>query len=307
MAKWKTITLHVLWILFGIATLVLFGAAAIKKGGKTCSAIEVNITGTADHVFADEKDITALLNSAGAYEGQQIGTINLRKIEEALEKNAWIENAELFFDNNQILHVNIAEREPIARIFSAGGSSWYIDSTGLRLPLSDKIIARVPVFTGFPSDNELLSAPDSVVLKNITEMGNIIYADSFWNAQVSQINITPEGEYELIPVIGNHIVVLGSADNIKNKLDRLYSYYKNIAVKTGFDRYSKLDVQYNGQVVAVKKGVAVANVDSTDFKADMEQLINRSTTSISDSTQQRNAENRQQQNVPKAVLPGKKN
>jgi cell division protein FtsQ len=309
MAKWQQITLNVLWILFGTAAVVLFGAAAIKKGDKTCSALAIAITGTSEHVFADESDISSLLLAAGAKEGTAIKAINLRKLEDALEKNAWIKNAELFFDNNQVLHVTIAEREPIARVFTAGGSSWYVDSTGLRLPLSEKIVARVPVFTGFPSDNDLLSAPDSAVLQTITAMGNYINTDSFWHAQVSQINITPEGEYELIPIIGNHVVTLGSAENFEDKLNRLYSFYKQVAVKTGFDKYNRLDVQYKGQVVAIKKGTAVTNVDSTGLTAVVERLTNNSTQQqqIVDTTQQRNAAIRQQQNVPKAVLPSKKN
>ena len=45
----------------------------------------------------------------------------LRKAEEQLKNNAWIKDAELFFDNHQILHVNISEREPVARVFTISG------------------------------------------------------------------------------------------------------------------------------------------------------------------------------------------
>ena len=43
-----------------------------------------------------------------------------------------------------MLKVNVDESEPIARIFTAMGKSFYIDSTGKRLPLSDKISAKLP-------------------------------------------------------------------------------------------------------------------------------------------------------------------
>lgn len=309
MAKWQQIGWNIIWILFGIGVIVLFGAAIKKKGEKVCSEVAIIIEGTGEHVFADESEIASLLNSAGAVEGKAISKINLRQLEAALEKNAWIKEAELFFDNKQVLWVNIVEREPVARIFTAGGSSWYIDSTGKRLPLSDKIVARVPVFTGFPSDNDLLSAPDSAVLKTITAMGNYISSDTFWSAQVSQINITPEGEYELIPIIGNHVVTLGTADDIADKLNRLYSFYKQVSAKTGFDRYSRLDVQYKGQVVAIKKGATVANVDSSGITDAVARLTSgeQQRNAIADSTQERNTGNRQQQSVPKAILPNKKN
>jgi cell division protein FtsQ len=54
---------------------------------------------------------------------------------------------QLFFDNNEVLQVVIDEREPIARIFTVAGNSYYIDSSLERLPLSDKMSARLPVFT----------------------------------------------------------------------------------------------------------------------------------------------------------------
>ena len=57
---------------------------------------------------------------------------------ENLKKNAWVNGAEVFFDNNDVLRINIAQREPIARIFTLGGNSFYIDSSGTELPLSEK-------------------------------------------------------------------------------------------------------------------------------------------------------------------------
>ena len=68
------------------------------------------------------------------------------------KKTQWIKKAELFFDNNNVLEVRITEREPIARIFTTSGSSFYIDSSLARLPLSDKFSPRLPVFTDFPTD-----------------------------------------------------------------------------------------------------------------------------------------------------------
>jgi len=59
-------------------------------------------------------------------------------MESLLEKNVWIKDAQLFFDNNGILRVSVTEREPIARVFTREGNSFYIDSSGVQLPLSDK-------------------------------------------------------------------------------------------------------------------------------------------------------------------------
>ena len=57
----------------------------------------------------------------------------------------------------------------------------------------------------------------------------------------------------MIPVVGNHMVKLGNGENIEQKFNRLFIFYKQVLSKTGFDKYKTIDVQYAGQVVASKK------------------------------------------------------
>jgi cell division protein FtsQ len=180
--------------------------------------------------------------------------INLRKTEEQLKSNPWIKDAELFFDNHQILHVKISEREPVARVFTKSGESFYIDSSGLRLPVTENATARVIVFTSFPSDKKVLSKPDSLVLNDVKTITQYINADSFLNAQTAQINITSQRTYEITPVVGDQVIRIGDAENLDEKFTKLLAFYRQVFSKVGFERYSVIDVQYEGQVVAVRRG-----------------------------------------------------
>ncbi|MCH5600880.1 cell division protein FtsQ/DivIB [Niabella ginsengisoli] len=72
-------------------------------------------------------------------------------IEDLLEQSSWVYNADLYFDNNDILHANVTERKPLARVFTDRGESFYIDEAGKHIPLSEKVSLDLPVFTGFPS------------------------------------------------------------------------------------------------------------------------------------------------------------
>src|SRR5207249_9386158 len=136
-----------IWSLFVVGTFTLLIEYMKEKESKDCTDIKVNIEGAKDHVFVDAKDVMAIMTADGAGKGKEMSAINLRKIEEQLEKNAWIKNADLFFDNGQVLHAMIQEREPVARIFTLSGKSYYIDSSCKMLPLSDERSARVPMFT----------------------------------------------------------------------------------------------------------------------------------------------------------------
>jgi cell division protein FtsQ len=168
--------------------------------------------------------------------------------------------------------VRISERQPIARIFTVQGESFYLDNNGLRLPLREKLSARVPVFTSFPSDKKKLSEPDSLLLSDLVSVGKFIVADSFWMSQVAQVDISPQGDFEIIPTIGDHTVSIGNADSLQSKFNRLYSFYKNAWLQNGINVYEKIDVQYNNQVVAIRKGSAKAIADSIKASQAMKNI-----------------------------------
>jgi cell division protein FtsQ len=260
---WKQRMIQGLWIAIGISTIVLLGAAMQQKNHKTCSDIKIEIIGAVKHMFIDEHDVLQILNRNQNVVGTEMANIDIRTIEEMLEKNPWVLNAEMFFDNKQVLNVSITERQPIARIFTVQGNSFYIDSSCNRLPLSEKLSARVPVFTNFTNSNAVMSHGDSVLLKDVSRLGAFIMADSFFMAQTAQIDITPGGKFEIIPVMGNHIVTLGNATDLENKFNRLYTFYKQAWLQNGMNKYERIDVQFDNQVVALKRNASKVFIDST--------------------------------------------
>lgn len=260
---WKQRMIQGLWIALGIGTIVLLGAAMQQKNHKTCSDIKIEIIGTVQHMFIDEHDVLQILNRDQNVVGAEMANIDIRTMEEMLEKNPWVLNAEMFFDNKQVLNVSITERQPIARVFTVQGNSFYIDSSCNRLPLSEKLSARVPVFTSFTNSNAVMSHGDSVLLKDVSKLGAFIMADSFLMAQTAQVDITPSGKFELIPVVGNHIVVLGNATDLENKFNRLYTFYKQAWLQNGMNKYEKIDVQFDNQVVALNRNASRVFIDST--------------------------------------------
>lgn len=277
-ANWKKRLGQALWLLAGIGTIVLLGAAMQKKDRKRCSDIRIEISGAEQHMFIDEQDILRLLRRNGEVTGEPVSALNLRTLETLIEKDPWVKNAEMFFDNNQVLEVRIEERQPVARLFTIGGSSFYVDSGGLRLPLSDKLSARVPVFTGFPSGKLNLSKPDSALLKEVVDLGQYIQTDSFWMAQIAQVDIKPEAGFELVPLVGDHTVILGRATDLDNKFRRLYSFYKQAWVQNGINTYSRLDVQYRNQVVALRRGFVKPVTDSIASTKVLPVLVKPETT-----------------------------
>ncbi|MBX3254630.1 MAG: hypothetical protein KF862_10860 [Chitinophagaceae bacterium] len=250
-----------LWIGAAIALIIFLIAAMRKRDDKTCKGLDIEIMDVKNNLFADKNDIRGMLtHMMPEIKGTALAAFDLRQMEKTLEGNIWVKDAELFFDNNEILRVRVWEREPLARIFTQGGKSYYIDKDFVRLPLSTKFSARVPVFTGCQLDKTKWNSADSTLLQQVKAISAFIAADEFWMAQVAQVNYNEKKQFELIPTIGNHVIVLGDSGSLEARFKKLYVFYKEVLVKAGWNLYSTIDIRYKGQIVATRKDSTVKNI-----------------------------------------------
>ncbi|WEK37732.1 MAG: cell division protein FtsQ/DivIB [Candidatus Pseudobacter hemicellulosilyticus] len=261
------------WCLIGTGVLVLLVAAIRSRNNTSCQGYEIEILGGGDQWFMDKAAIVQVLTANGSkrLKGRPMQEFDLRQLEEKLERNVWVKDAQLYFDNKQVLNVKIMEREPVARVFTASGNSFYIDSSGARLPLSDKLSARLPVFTSFPADKPRKA--DSALLGQMKQLTAFLSRQPFWAAQVAQIDITPAKKFELVPVVGDHIIDFGDGKDCEKKFARLLTFYKQVLSKTGFNAYDRINVQFDRQVIGVRKPAALSKFDSAQAEQRLELLI----------------------------------
>lgn len=319
-----------LWIVIGSGTLVLLVAAIRSRNDKICKGIAIEVNGSASGKWLlSRNDIINQLTGNGSekIKGRVLATFDLRILEEKLEKHVWIRDAELFFDNNELLQVRLTERVPVARIFTTKGGSFYIDNTGRRLPLSDRLTLKLPLFTGFPTDKNTLSAGDSLLLNEVLDIGRYLAKDSFWNSQVAQVDITPARTFELVPTVGNHIIEFGNGANAETKFSKMLIFYRQVLRNTGLDRYERINVQYDQQVIGVKKARYITKADSLqavknirvliESAQDMQQAVAdsfsvqnplppiKTKNNSDDHTNQTPGKNQTIQAQPKAVMPAR--
>ena len=276
----KRMFLSLMWLGVGVGMFVLIAAAIKVQDTRLCKGIDIEIKGNKDgKLFTTQNQILNLLKAAtkGEVKGQAKSGFNLPAIEDLLEQSSWVYNAELYFDNLDILRVKVKEREPLARVFTTLGASFYIDETAKQIPLSDKISLDVPVFTGYPEKKQW-DHTDSIFIQNIVATASFVKEDPFWSAQVAQIDIKNCGvgcwKMEMIPVVGNHKVDLGDGTDIASKFHRLYLFYDQVLKRKGFDKYQKIDVQYAGQVIGIKSDYT--RIDSLQLRKNIENLLQQS-------------------------------
>ncbi|HYH13774.1 MAG TPA: hypothetical protein VD794_01050, partial [Flavisolibacter sp.] len=255
----RKIVMLVAWLLVCCGMITLLAAANSEKEKHTCKEVVISVKGSGEKYFIEKGDILSRLKESvsGSLVGKAISHINLSELEKALMQNAWIREAQLYFDSRDVLHVIVMEREPIARVFTTQGGSFYLDSAGTRMPLLNKVSIRLPVITNFTSAKRW-AAKDSALVKDLATLLAFINENDFWKAQIAQIDIRANNEIELIPAVGNHVIKLGNVENVENKFHNLFLFYQQVMGKAGFDVYKVVDIQYAGQVIGVKTNPTAA-------------------------------------------------
>ena len=130
--------------------------------------------------------------------------------------------------------------------------SFSIAEDGTIMPVSPKFTSRVLVISGnfVPS---LLKVPNILEMeegRELMAMLNMIHEDTFWNAQIAQIDLDAKARATLFAQVGDERIEFGKPDDLDVKFRKLKIFYKEILPRVGWNRYDRINVEYEGQVVA---------------------------------------------------------
>ena len=198
-----------------------------KPADQTCKGMELIINDSIDHGFITQKEVLRLLNSKKLSPiGKKMGDINTRLLEDELSKHPLIENVECY-------------RTP-----GRNGDNYYIDSKGKVMPIPNSS-AHVAVVTG--------SVDRDFATKELYKLGIFLQNHPLWEAQIEQINVTPAKELELVPRVGEHIIFLGKPGDYEEKFERLKIFYKKGLNQVGWNKYSRISLEFSNQIICTKK------------------------------------------------------
>ncbi|MFI5170932.1 MAG: cell division protein FtsQ/DivIB [Chitinophagales bacterium] len=227
-----------------------------KNEQAICEKVNIAIDHEKDIYFLDESDIKLLLlkTFGDSVKGDMLKNIEVGRIEKAIEKDNYVQDAETWLDANGDLNIKIVQKQPLARVINKIGVHYYIDENANKIPVSSKFTSRVPVITGNIQEGILNSNKiESTVLKNALQLTQFIHSSIFWNAQIEQIDVADNGEFQLIPKLGDHKIEFGGIDDMENKFKKLEIFYSEGLNYVGWEKYSTIKLDYQNQVVCVKK------------------------------------------------------
>ena len=240
------------WVLLTGGLFVLLGFTTTEHNSNHCKQYLIKIDyGKAD-VLVTVNDIYSIVKSTGnPLKGQELGSIDFERIEREIKRQSYVANAQVYMTLEGVVEIKVIQRQPILRIFNDKGESFYLDGMGYLMPLNPSFSARVLVATGTIDEafsKKVCYLSDSVKLKdsmnyhsvvnNLYKLSTFITKDKFLKAQIEQIYVEPNGEFELIPRVGSHTILMGTADNLEDKFERLFVFYRIGLNKTGWSMWS---------------------------------------------------------------------
>ncbi len=238
-------------LLIAVSFLIAFSER--KQGGAVCKDVQVEIENARDNYFLDEAEILRQVETSGQQiKGINLERINLKKIETKLKLDKHILDAELYGDLKGNLIVRVELRRPIARIVQQDAPDAYIAEDGTVMSVSENYSSRVVLVSG-PFVKPLLESEDlkkSEEGAKLLAMIKYIKEDDFWSAQIAQLDIDRVGKITLYPQVTSQLVEFGEPDNIEMKFKKLMIFYKEILPTRGWNKYERVNVEYEGQVIA---------------------------------------------------------
>lgn len=218
-----------------------------------CKRIEVVLQDTVNNRFVTPGEVRSLVESSGMeIRGYPLAQINTRDLEYLLEENPYVRNAEVSKDVSGRLEVKIEQREALVRILPEGSRGYYLDKEGEILPLSAHFTPLILLVSGnLPVSGK--DVPSKQRLSEIHKFCTYLSEHRFWNDQVVQIYVNSLGEYELIPRVGAHQILMGSMDQWEKKLRNLELLYEQGLSQYGWNSYQTINLKYTNQVICTKR------------------------------------------------------
>ena len=239
-----------LTIVVSAGCIVAMVSAARIEGDEKISNVAIRIRNEKKYHFIEQKEIMDLVINERDIDitNTTLANLDIHSMERTLLADPWVAAAEVYVDNARVLNINVTQRVPVARIFGQNDTSYYLDTTLSAMPLSKNFIYYTTVVTNVPRLQD--DSAGTAIKKQIVTMARAIQADSFWNAQVSEVIVDSDLTFEFTPVLGNQQIVFGDLSNMKEKFSNLFVFYKDVLNRIGWDKYDRLDVRFNGQVIA---------------------------------------------------------
>jgi cell division protein FtsQ len=236
--KWHNIRLIVILLVM----LFLYSFASKRNNERIISKIEIQFESNENLFLTPEMVNNFLVQKLKINTNIKKNKLILDAIEKALDKHEMIEKAHVFSTIDGVLNTRIVQKTPIIRVISEKGS-YYLDSKGDKMSLSNNFSARVPLLFGeIPTENQ----------KPYLFLFNEIKKDDFLSKNITGAKILTSGQLILTTRSFNYNITFGKPIEIDKKLKNYKAFYQFAIKDTLIRSYKEVNLIFTEQVVCKK-------------------------------------------------------
>lgn len=256
--------LSIILVTFGVvvvlAYLVFYVVSFnINESDIRCKHFTIVLSGNVKLI--NEHEVNQMLTERGLHPlGVPLNHLKTDYIERFMLENPIVKSATCFRTPSGRVYLHIHFREP--KFVVLGKESYYVDNERNILPVNYSKVPFVPVVTGHITK--------TLATGKLFDLVQFIVNDSLWRHQIAQIHVTPTEEIELVPRVGNTLILLGKPEHFEPKFNRLYQLYAKGFTVFGWDMYQKLDLRFDKQVVGVRRSLQMNNIEINNDSLNLE-------------------------------------
>lgn len=270
----------VLWV--AAAAYLIYASVLVgrREGRLEVAELKVEVADSARISIIDRKSVEGWIERAGLDPvGKPAHSVARSALNSLMLSHNFVASSRTWCDSRGRVTVSVTQRRPIVRFITSAGNNCYYTDDGYVLPVRTGSSQYVPVVTGairlpfeygftgdlmkYVTENGKKSDKNYIFFNKLINFVDYISHDEFWNAFFVQINVIEnthqggrggyrEPEIELVPRVGDHIVLLGEIDGYLVKLDKLATFYRHSRGWEGWQQRVCLNLKFDNQIVCTK-------------------------------------------------------
>ena len=206
--------------------------------------VEVTLDRASEKGFIDKDAVyQKIMNICDTVNNKDITKIPLDSVRNYLKSIPWATYTDANITFDEVMVVNIVECEPVMRIYTKDGQSFYLDDDGNVYPEKSGYSAHLLIGSGNITKRDLPKM--FKVMKSVLN-------NSYSKCCVKQVYFDGKN-YELVMNNVDLKVILGDANDVDEKLMNMQYFFEQMQGSPELQNYSKINFNFENQVVCTKK------------------------------------------------------
>jgi len=239
----KKINWHTIRLVFIVFMMIfLYSFSSKRNSERKISKIDIKFESNENMFLTHEMVNNLLIQNLGSDKNIQIDKVNLNTLETVLDDHEMIEKAQVFSTIDGLLNTRIIQKTPIIRVIT-DNESYYLDSKGDKMALSQNFSARVPLVSGEVSNT---------TEKPYLLLFNEIKRDDFLSKNITGAQIMPSGNVVLTNRSYEYKIAFGKPIDVEKKLKNYKAFFQHAIKDTLIKNYKEVNLMFTQQVVCKK-------------------------------------------------------